>query len=758
MSRSDATATSSSTYTERLVVTSLSSDEGHEIDDDDDASVVDGADRLDATPWPSKGRRRRAATFGVRLESVQRTTAAGLHQSLALPYGILRVFENLLTRHGAARISVQVHHKATTTSSPSYGPFLGNTSTLEDQEGDNDWLRSTSTSASAESESGPSGVSVHVDFRVASEASDRQIPSDPNAQRQDKLARDQAMRQILAELHARRILVAPILGVGAGTLPSFRHTSRLQPRPFLIRSSSTNSTFSNSHISTPTIITYTYALPTEGSPWSSEGMASFLDLMPCPAKDGGNDLGGARGAGWWSLGSAEDWSHFLLNTPTDARRSPRGDGRAAAAAIPSSKFTLAAEYPRRTWIEATAWYADQQQPSSELSSDTCSTTDQRIRGVSLSTGVEYAVSGPRQSSPDAPSLQSILPFVSASPEPATLAACPLADSTRLILVNGTYAKSETDQASESVAMEVGSLRTGPLNLSESISSLWEAEEESKGARELGPHPSIKSPRFPRPSAWQIGYTVERTSGQANSGTLRSTIGSSDPACPTVVEVHQVLPRVVSPVWQSLHVQLFNSTSSDPTILKWKDLDWTDGVQLDDDATGGVGTFRWSFRHTLPPRSTMVVVLEYEAAYLNFEQFPADPNRGFELPPFVARMTLACDDAISNGRPVHSTTLYSESPLLLAPIPDMSMPFNVISLTCTWYAFVVGSMVHLILRKGSERIKYGLHPELRPKPPLQKLKDTVKDRVGKLVTKWKGPKPDPSSDASKESAPKKSPPE
>jgi hypothetical protein len=135
--------------------------------------------------------------------------------------------------------------------------------------------------------------------------------------------------------------------VGAGTLPAFRHTSRLQPRPFLIRSSSTNSTSSNrnSNQSTPAIITYTYALPTEGSPWSSEGMASFLDLMPCPAHHGGNDLGGARGAGWWSLGSAEDWSHFLLNTPRDARRNyatgdPRDhdNGTAAAAAATKSWF------------------------------------------------------------------------------------------------------------------------------------------------------------------------------------------------------------------------------------------------------------------------------------------------------------------------------------------------------------------------------------------------------------------------------------
>jgi hypothetical protein len=62
---------------------------------------------------------------------------------------------------------------------------------------------------------------------------------------------------------------------------------------------------------------------------------------------------------------------------------------------------------------------------------------------------------------------------------------------------------------------------------------------------------------------------------------------------------------------------------------------------------------------------------------------------------------------------------------MAPVPDLSMPFNVLSLTCTLYAFIIGSLINLVLRKASERVKYTLHPDLKPKSKLQLLKERAK---------------------------------
>ena len=63
---------------------------------------------------------------------------------------------------------------------------------------------------------------------------------------------------------------------------------------------------------------------------------------------------------------------------------------------------------------------------------------------------------------------------------------------------------------------------------------------------------------------------------------------------------------------------------------------------------------------------------------------------------------------------------------MPPVPDMSMPFNVISLTCTLYAFVVGSLANLLVRKSSSWAKKALHPE-EHKSTLQQLKEKLRSK-------------------------------
>jgi phosphatidylinositol glycan class T len=113
-----------------------------------------------------------------------------------------------------------------------------------------------------------------------------------------------------------------------------------------------------------------------------------------------------------------------------------------------------------------------------------------------------------------------------------------------------------------------------------------------------------------------------------------------------------------------------------------------------------------------------VMLDYEPVLLPFQQFPADPNRGIELPPTIFVFEPEC--AIS---PVK---LYSSPLLLMPPVPDMSMPFNVISLTCTLYAFIIGSLANLLVRKASEKVKQNMSPESK-KTKLQKFKERLRKK-------------------------------
>jgi hypothetical protein len=204
-------------------------------------------------------------------------------------------------------------------------------------------------------------------------------------------------------------------------------------------------------------------------------------------------------------------------------------------------------------------------------------------------------------------------------------------------------------------------------------------------------------------------TIQRPTGVANQGAFMTKITNSHQKCNAQVHVIEILPtRYVRVDWSTLLV------SSPTAVDKYLSLEADDMIR-----------FEWNT--TLPPRTIGSSKFNYEPAFLGFQQFPGDPNRGMEVPPALAHVTLACsNDPTADRSP---QTFFSDPLLLLPPVPDMSMPFNVISLTCTLYAFIIGSVVNLLVRKSSERLKYKLHPELKPKSKLAKLKERLRAKFG-----------------------------
>ena len=66
-----------------------------------------------------------------------------------------------------------------------------------------------------------------------------------------------------------------------------------------------------------------------------------------------------------------------------------------------------------------------------------------------------------------------------------------------------------------------------------------------------------------------------------------------------------------------------------------------------------------------------------------------------------------------------------------------MPFNVISLTCTLYAFLIGSLMNLLVRKGGSQVKAALDPsKAEPGGLLSRLKDKLMKRT-KAVAEDRG---------------------
>eukprot|EP00956_Cyclotella_meneghiniana_P020279 scaffold35501_cov23-Cyclotella_meneghiniana.AAC.1 len=141
---------------------------------------------------------------------------------------------------------------------------------------------------------------------------------------------------------------------------------------------------------------------------------------------------------------------------------------------------------------------------------------------------------------------------------------------------------------------------------------------------------------------------------------------------------------------------------------------------------GTVTFERAF--VLEPDSSVWMIVDYDERYLPFQKFPADANRGVDVFPSRASFTPINIGLSSQQQP--TVTLYSPSLLIMPPVPDMSMPFNVISLSCTLWAFVLGSMINILVRRGTESVKRELTGE-KEKRPIDRLKEKLCEKGAKL---------------------------
>ncbi|KAL3930739.1 MAG: hypothetical protein SGBAC_011631 [Bacillariaceae sp.] len=204
----------------------------------------------------------------------------------------------------------------------------------------------------------------------------------------------------------------------------------------------------------------------------------------------------------------------------------------------------------------------------------------------------------------------------------------------------------------------------------------------------------------------VDMVLRRTYPQ--KGRLETWItGNINASSNCLLQFRQVIPPYLTPSWQTLEV-LSSCEEATPKIqpfVEWKE----DGASV------------VTFSSTSIPES-IVMSLEYGPKFVPYDDIPGDPNRGREMPPAVVQFQCP-----NNGR----FELYSNSPLILPPVPDMSMPFNVLSLSCSLYAYLIGTIVSLLVKRASEKVTYKLHPNKKPKSKLGKLKEKIRSKFNIL---------------------------
>lgn len=188
-------------------------------------------------------------------------------------------------------------------------------------------------------------------------------------------------------------------------------------------------------------------------------------------------------------------------------------------------------------------------------------------------------------------------------------------------------------------------------------------------------------------------------GQVRGG-IAIQLQNNNPACAMRVTYHDVIPWYLRVYFHTFKVTARGSKHAGRNFIQEFDF-------VPAELRGRPNQFR--IVALLPANTTLIFSLQMEKAFLRLSEHPPDANRGFDIASGVATFNVQknaknlaiCGEDIES--PSFTTTLYTEPLLVSLPTPDFSMPYNVITMTSTIVAFLIGTMLNTLLRKAP-RIK------------------------------------------------------
>ncbi|KAJ4795028.1 GPI transamidase component GPI16 [Rhynchospora pubera] len=207
-------------------------------------------------------------------------------------------------------------------------------------------------------------------------------------------------------------------------------------------------------------------------------------------------------------------------------------------------------------------------------------------------------------------------------------------------------------------------------------------------------------------------------------------------CFTRVVILQVVPWYVKVYYHTLRIYV------DGAIRDAKDVVEKINVTPSEDKVSP-GTLEMMLQFPCGMMSA-ALILDFDKGFLHIDEYPPDANQGFDIPSalvsfpdFISRRIYP--DSISSpllqsykGRNIVKS--YTEVLLVPLTTPDFSMPYNVITFTCTVLALYFGSMVNVLRRRVSEEERLAKSKDKR-KPGLIPL------LISKISNKVRGIKED-----------------
>ncbi|KAF8050933.1 hypothetical protein N665_1852s0003 [Sinapis alba] len=145
-----------------------------------------------------------------------------------------------------------------------------------------------------------------------------------------------------------------------------------------------------------------------------------------------------------------------------------------------------------------------------------------------------------------------------------------------------------------------------------------------------------------------------------------------------------------------------------------------------------------------------ISIEYDKGFLHIDEYPPDANQGFDIPSALIsfpdhhasldfKEELRTLPLLSRFKDKSLVRSYTEVLLVPLTTPDFSMPYNVITITCTVFALYFGSLLNALRRRIGEEERF-----LKSKG---KKTGGLKRLLSRLIAKIRGrPVESPSSES------------
>ncbi|GAB2298401.1 hypothetical protein Dimus_032466 [Dionaea muscipula] len=181
-------------------------------------------------------------------------------------------------------------------------------------------------------------------------------------------------------------------------------------------------------------------------------------------------------------------------------------------------------------------------------------------------------------------------------------------------------------------------------------------------------------------------------------------GQSDESCTLRVDVFQIVPWYIKIYYHTLQIILDGDTQPISNIIEKMRVN-----PSEDKVSPGILELVLKFPCDM---NSAVITLEFDKGFMHINEYPPDANQGFDIPSAIVSFPefLSCFhfDDDSNWSPMLSTLkertpalAYTEVLLVPLTTPDFSMPYNVITITCTVFALYFGSLLNVLRRRVGE---------------------------------------------------------